>query len=68
MRIPGSTNWCGTFNDSPAFITASQRQAFLMVFSYLSLQWEIKATASTSTELERSLGIKVDIDDAKYIA
>ena len=62
MRIPGSTNWCGTYNDAPAFITASPSQALLMVFSFLNLEWQVKAAAGNSVELENSLGIKNGVD------
>ena len=66
MRIPGTLNWCGTFNDCPAFITATERQAFLMVFNFINLEWDIKATASTSEKLHRSLGLDVNIDSIDY--
>ena len=66
MRIPGTLNWCGTFNDAPAFITATERQAFLMVYDFVRLEWTIKSAATTSNEMHRSLGIDVSIDNIEY--
>ena len=37
-------------------------QALLMVYSFLNLEWQVKAAAGNSVELENSLGIKNGVD------